>query len=380
MRNRKNFKFTAKLEINGVAIEDRFMYSLVIDRDFMGNRFPLIMLTLNLDYVVYSELVKDLVPNKPYLDCHLDVFSRETEHETSPLKFYMGGRYMGIIDQQHSVLSRSTESNLDRTKNSQQQELKAVRVSLFKEQDLPSMQGMINGIYDGGQSMSTMILRAFGKCSKGIKLCMAQPDNRTIDTDLVLEPMGFYQFMNHIDTEYVVYKTPYNMYIEDSVMYMLHSENDPGITIDGKSSKLIVETLGPEYVEQYYTIRYEVEGDIVTAPETNALIESPSFRHTANILNSEIIDGSKVMIKNAMTHTVNFKNYTKRGRIRRDDDAEYDITKVVLDRLRLDILPHTVVELRSMSYVHKYRVSRHLKVISFDNDSVDTLILQRIIK
>lgn len=214
-----NNTFTNKvcLYINDFEINNGFLISCFIQKDFYNRNAPIIQCTYDVDRVNSVKIVEMINSGKELkARIRIDCFDKDGK-----------GRFLYEADKYDVIVGSIPLDSDDKINNNTEgNELTAsskFSFGLIKKEHLEGFQkGTINDFFTG-MTPSAGLIYAFNKCCSSPTLKFApMPIQSTFSGDLFCPPMSFFQFVDYLETEYGFYDTPWNTFIDDAdIMYML---------------------------------------------------------------------------------------------------------------------------------------------------------------
>lgn len=242
-KTKMDFSYKFTVSILDKKIPDAFVLSYFYDRDFLNYMYPKRILKVLLLPQDYYDIVSKLAPDKPFVPVTLtiDITARQSEINMTPVHVtasYLQGEFTGIVDKTKvdSTVLKTAQQASQKTGDKQAigvENVYELNIALFDFDDLNfTKEGVVSGNIGSGKKVEDIIKHAFDVC-KGknkCKLAMAPPDNKTPVKNCIISAQGFLDFLKFIDREYGVYKSKYNVYVEDGTCYILNTEkNDTGM-------------------------------------------------------------------------------------------------------------------------------------------------------
>lgn len=374
-----DFIFSTNVYLQGEIIPHRFFESLIIKKDFLNFRFPVMILTLNLSSMHLYNLLKDIDITNPIVDVRIEVFYKDKDNEDDIGRLFLNKEYMGIIDKSYTTYDPFVNGEFEEKGISQtQQNEQNVRLALYKENDINSFQyGYINSIIKNF-SVADAIAYGFKETTNGdMSLVLSPPDNENVYEQDLIVPMGFYQYIEYIDNEMGIYDTPYNIFIDDSIVYILNHNGEHKIEMnreDEFSKPITINTIAINEEQKYNGIKLGEKKEYFVLEENDLKNKLKLDKFGDISVFTSSIDGTVNEQNYTGIHTVKIKSNRFNTHLKKKFDKES--FNIHIDNLPFKARPYTDILLRGKRFNNKYRVVGYMTVI-YRNKSLTNLELLR---
>lgn len=373
----KNQNYTFDLKIEGFndnkVIDSKRVLYLNTIYDFINNNHPLILLGVQLTRYEYYNLRKLYTNDKPilksvYLNVKTSVrFSTDSTNDINNTVFKSLNNFTAIVDN-ISTISDSEFLNFNIADKENEEPSIRLTLGLFEKNTLQPFTGnILNGIYPN-IDVNSLLYHGYSECIDGdIKFFANPSDNTNIYSQVLIEPVGFYDFLKFIDEEYGIYKYRYKYFFMNNIFYlypvtgklkMKSSDNNLNsfITInliDKKEKDNASTTIENDIIEKYSDdnkivlslAKEKIQYDVNTYnPMYNYYFDikgnTPS---TKKISDTEFVSG--VIVRN------------HKNKLEKVDRIDKYVTLSLTSRPDIPILPNTEITINNidMSKTEKYR-------------------------
>lgn len=371
----QNYIFDLKIEgfnDNKVIDSKRVLYLNTI-YDFINNKHPLILLGIQLTRYEYYNLRKLYSNDKPilktvYLNVNASMrFSNDSTNDINNTTFKSYNNFTAIVDN-ISTISDAEFANFNITDKENEEPSIRLTLGLFEKDTLQPFTGKIlNGIFPN-IDINSLIYHGYSECIDGDIQFFGNPsDNTNNYSQMLIEPMGFYDFLKFIDDEYGIYKYNYTYFFMNNIFYFYPVTGK----LNMKSSKSNLNsfiTVNLIDKREKDDASVTIENDIITSySDDNKIVLSlakEKLQHdvnTYNPMNNYYFDikdnkpSTKKITDNEFISNVIVRNH--KSKLEKVDKIDKYVTFSLTSRPDIPILPNTeiVVNNIDMNKTEKYR-------------------------
>lgn len=376
-----DFLFNVDTTIQDVKIPYMYFNSLVIKKNYLSYRFPFMILTLNLPPKFFYQFLRDVDISKPMVNVKLDTFYKASDlDESSPKRLYNSGEYLGVIDTPYISYNPFIQGkDMEKGMEEPNQVTRTLRIALYKEKDINAFRyDYLNAIIENF-TVTDILGWAFNTTTKGkLKFIMSPPDNKKAYKKDLIPPMGFYQFINYVDSEMGIYNTDYNIFIDDGIVYLLNHNNDHRIKLkssDFYDRTIKVITIGSDEGPKQNSL--DMRGDwtyyVMEESDIRNKLVLEKFGRADTIfsnINGDIDPETYSGINSLKLKSNRFEIHEKKKHDR-------EVFEIYLGNLPLDVRPYTYISLEGKLSNNNYRIAGYTTVIQGKN-SISKLELLRV--
>lgn len=237
--------------IAGVNYQQQFV-DYYEDINYIKNQYPIRMLTLNLslkeimsirDTFALSDAQEDTEKVFPVRM----TFKATTQDKSDllPDPFEFSGEFLGSIINQDlpadfkSAFVNGETSDIDDPKNVQNR--KNYRIVLYRRPEMNTYISPVNINTTGGELANLLFRGWVQSTNPNLKLVLSELDRNVTFGKMLFKPIDFPIFLQNLDQEFGLYKTPYSTFIENDKYYIINTSNNINCEYsDGIVSSLIL--------------------------------------------------------------------------------------------------------------------------------------------
>ena len=226
------FKYEVSVSLYGEKVSEYEVISYTEERNFNNYLLPKRLLEVVLPPMVYYNVLSKITPDKPFVPVTMNInlvyyINREASETNITARIpFIQAEFMGLTDKtKASKELLKTSRNAD-SHDTGLDQVYILRIALF---DLDDMNLCKNGVVSGnvkGKSIEELIQYGFKVCkgNNKVELKMNKPDNKSVIKNCIVRALGFKDYIAFLDKEYGIYKSNYNIYVEDSICYLINTE------------------------------------------------------------------------------------------------------------------------------------------------------------
>lgn len=226
-----DFVFNKHAYIDDIEIPGHYIESVLIKKDFLNYRFPVILLYLNLPQAEHHKILEKVDYSNSLIEVELEIEYKISDNKDDEGQEYLDDEFLGVLDNTLSSFDPYTSGEYKAEKHSEVSDVsEEMTIALFRENDINAFKhGYINAVLKDFD-LKQAILYGFQETTNGgLDLYMSPPDNEDVYEQDLITPMGFLQYLKYLDREMGIYDTSYNVYIEEGEVYILNKKTVHGI-------------------------------------------------------------------------------------------------------------------------------------------------------
>lgn len=211
--------------------------------NYFNSRFPARVLTVNMNFDEIDKLFASRVNvnDDKLMDIDILVTPVGSDAGISHLMPFNQGRYKALLKTNETVNSYLTTRDT-KTLNEQNANMTTtLEFILFKESELNfSLNTNINFLYNGNNLM-TMLVHMIHKAVPSTKIIVSKLDHNPVVGKFLIPRMSLQDGIDFLNDEFGLYKSGYNMFVEEDTMYFLNKEEDPRVTCDTLDYEILLD-------------------------------------------------------------------------------------------------------------------------------------------
>lgn len=211
--------------------------------NYFNSRFPARVLTVNMNFNEIDKLFASRVNvgEDKMLDIDIMVTPVGSDAGVSHLMPFTQGRYKALLKTNETVNSYLTTRDT-KTLNEQNMDMSTrLEFILFKEPELNfSLNTNINFLYNGNNLM-TVLAHMINKAVPNTKLVISKLDHNPNIGKFLIPRMSLQDGIDLLNDEFGLFKSGYNMFVENDTMYFLNKEEDPRVTVDSLDYEILLD-------------------------------------------------------------------------------------------------------------------------------------------
>ena len=345
---------------------------------YMKQTFPVRILTISMSQqdvlkIMRSDKTIQMNRKKMYeVKINLTCFNQDGRVIRSP--FNTEGVFYGVVVNQDlkSNFSDSVKPNTAGTSAGEQM-LHENQIVLYRKPELNfATNSLVNMNITNGKVFG-VLLHGFNQVNNGHRFVASLPKVNPSTGAILIPPTNFMEFVNYLDMEYGLYNTPYSMYVENNLFFLLNTNNTHDITIK-EPFTMLISTIKDKHGRSYKPERNSCtivvhqsavkrENDAASASETDMVYRYPdgNIEHT----NTDTSRSSQVFTKR--TNVPRIKRLTPLAR------EKVKITLEGYGDFKIDMLSFAQINDEREGTL-KYRVAT--KLLKIDGlDSISTALV-----
>ena len=242
--NRQAFKAEVELAYikndESITIESDRIQNIVISHDYEIRSMPIIVISLNID----SDLYTDLVQNRNNAKIYLCVRYLDAHSDTSLSKDYIEGQFSYFL----SSTSPNYSKTLDESNTNADSNYKNIYIGLMDMRAIDELRCSFDGVFKK-IDQNTLLYMAI----KDTKIVMQQPSyNATYDAIIIPPMISRARFIKYIFDTDPFYDTDYLYFIDFETAYLLSRDGTSVSANDGTLDNVIIDVRDVTTEEAYY--------------------------------------------------------------------------------------------------------------------------------
>jgi len=336
--------------------------------DYQRHRFPVQVLTLNLNIVSYNELIASM-RDRDMCEVCIDIYERPIDrraeddtvtHNMATLRLVKSIVTKGYIDPINVELTKYDLDIIGLKDRNMPEDNKIVRIGLFDEKDLTCMNknGIINAVLQSGYTVEQALVHGYNQMvDSSYGLCIAKPDNSSQSPhDTLVIPMGLTQYTKFLDTLHGIYNTDWNIYIRDKVLYLNNENKKDPFGMDDKWNILISKSMEKETLD----IGIDRESKSISVRKDNVTYS----KHRLGIGSTgHIVNNGNISYASSDKNDLVVHNTASNRRVKVSQGDRRDVV-ISLKGIAFTSNPTSLFNLLDEGKSRLYRISEHVEIVS----------------
>lgn len=374
----------AGLVISDLPTEDtqRFTQRQIVFTEicnYSNTRFPgrTLEVTMNFDEIDKLFASRSSIDDNSMFDVDILCSPTNGEDGVSHLLPFTPGRYKALMKTNETVNSYLTTRDMNTITEQNMDLSTVVQFILFMEPELSfSLNPNINFLYTGN-NLYSIFAHMCSKAIPGIKMVISKMDHNPDIPKFLIPRMDLGDAIELLNDEFGFYKSGYNMFVENDIMYFLNKEEEPNVTVDSLDYEILLDVNRFTGLDNSTSYKQNIESERSMITKIN-VDKIKIFVNNKNVLKNDPIyispSGKTTMNKNSSARGANVvRKITEVPHLESYSNIQYETIELDLDDVSFINVNNLtkIIYIDSTASIRKYRVNfKYTKVIS--NESTIT--------